>query len=676
MNVSDITGLGWAKAPLSNGLSRKLMLAFFDAIIFSLAIYLALLMLPGQFTFESWFRIWIIVAVVLIVKLPVFAGMGIYRISLSYLGLRDVARIIEAVTISSVIFSGVAIIFWVAGLWTFSIPMIITDYLITLFLIGGLRAARRMYLQVLRRSPSASLRRTLIAGAGSAGELTLRAILQEKNTETLPVGIIDDDPAKQGMTIHRVPVLGKRQDILRLVPALGIQELLITIPSAPSYVIKEFVKLGRQAGLKKIKVLPALDSLINSKVTVQDLHDIQVEDLLGRDPVEIETQEIEYYIKGEVVLVTGGAGSIGSELCQQIATFQPGLLVVLDQDETGLFQLRQNLKRRFPTLKLSAVVGDIQDKARVGHVFSNFKPRVVFHSAAYKHVSMMEENPAEAVKNNVLGTEVVGEAACYYGVDKFVLISTDKAVNPTCVMGATKRLAEIVVQNLNERNSCRFIAVRFGNVLGSRGSVVPIFREQIERGGPVTITHPEMRRYFMTPSEAALLVLQAGAIGVGGEVFVLDMGLPIAVIDLAREMIQLAGLEPEKDIPIVFTQPSPGEKLFEDILTAEEGTVATKHHRIYKARTNGGAGKSGSDLWQALEQLRMMAGKDNRQAILRALHELVPNFYPVTVNTYQGEASAPKPASTPQLKPGSTWPDIQGTVPLGEVGKQWQEKKA
>jgi FlaA1/EpsC-like NDP-sugar epimerase len=632
------------------------ILGFLDAILFSLAIYLTLLMYRGQVTFESDFAIWIVIAVVLVVKLPVFALSKIYRISMSYFGLRDMVGIIRAVTISSIIFGSVSVIFSVTGMWTYTIPVFITDFLLTLFFIGGFRAAKRIYLQVLRRYSVTPMRRALIAGAGSAGELTLRAIFQEKNTETLPIGMVDDDPAKQGMTIHGVPVLGKRQDITHLVPALGIQELLITMPSAPSSVIKEFVQLGRKAGLKKIRVLPTLHSLINSKVTVSDLHDIQVEDLLGREPIEIETQEIEYYLKGEVVLVTGGAGSIGSELCHQIATFQPELLVVIDQDETGLFQLRQNLKRRFPTLKLSVVIGDIQDKARVDNVFANFKPRVVFHSAAYKHVSMMEENPAEAVRNNVIGTEVVGEAACFYGADKFVLISTDKAVNPTCVMGATKRLAEILVQDLNERNSCRFIAVRFGNVLGSRGSVVPIFREQIQRGGPVTITHPEMRRYFMTPSEAALLVLQAGAIGVGGEVFVLDMGVPVAVLDLAREMIQLAGLEPEKDIPIVFTQPYPGEKLFEDILTAEEGTVATKHHRIYKAKTNGIAGQSRSNLWDALEQLRALASQDNRQAILNTLCDLVPNFYP-DITTYHREASAQKPTESPQKKPGSLPPD-------------------
>jgi FlaA1/EpsC-like NDP-sugar epimerase len=672
MNIHDISGLDWTKTSLTRGLPRKLILAFFDVILFSLAIYFTLLMYRGQVAFESGIAIWIAVAVVLVVKLPVFAFLGIYRISLSYLGLWDVARIIRAVTISSIILGGVSIIFWVEGLWTYSIPVIITDYLITLFFIGGFRAARRMYFRVLCHYPATSVRRALIAGAGSAGELTLRAIYQGKNLETIPVGMIDDDPAKQGMTIHGVPVLGKRQDIPHLVSAWGIQELLITMPSAPTSVIKEFVQLGRKAGLKKIRVLPALSSLINGRVTVYDLHDIRVEDLLGREPIEIETQEIEYYLKGEVVLVTGGAGSIGSELCHQIATFQPELLVVIDQDETGLFQLRQNLKHRFPTLKLSVVIGDIQDKARVDNVFANFKPRVVFHSAAYKHVSMMEENPAEAVRNNVLGTEVVGEAACFYGSEKFVLISTDKAVNPTCVMGATKRLAEILVQNFNERNSCRFIAVRFGNVLGSRGSVVPIFQEQIQRGGPVTITHPKMRRFFMTPSEAALLVLQAGAIGVGGEVFVLDMGVPVAVLDLAREMIQLAGLEPERDIPIVFTQPSPGEKLFEDILTAEEGTMATKHHRIYKAKTNGIVAKGRSNLWDALEQLQALASQDNRQAILKTLCELVPNFYP-DIATYRRESSSLKITESPQVKQGNLRSD---TLDMKEVEKQWQERRA
>jgi FlaA1/EpsC-like NDP-sugar epimerase len=672
MSIYDISGLGWTKAPLANGIARKLTLVLLDTAAFSLAILLAVLMHLEQVSIVSWGGIIAILAVDLLVKLPVFSLFGGYRVSLSFIGLKDMAQIVKAVVISSVIFGCIAVLLSIFGLWKYNIYVIINDCLITLVFVGGLRLAKRVFFQILKSYPVATVRRTLIAGAGSAGELTLRALLQDKNHECLPVGMIDDDPEKQGMTIHGVPVLGKRQDIPRLVQKLGIQELLITIPSAKPDLLKDITELGRKAGLKKIRVLPAINSLINSRVTVSDIRDIQVEDLLGRDPVKIETQEIEYYIKGEVVLVTGGAGSIGSELCQQIATFQPELLVVLEQEETGLFNLRQDLKRRFPSLNLAVVVGDIQDKARVDSTFSYYKPRVVFHSAAYKHVSMMEENPSEAVRNNVLGTEIVGEAACRYGADKFVLISTDKAVNPTCVMGATKRLAEIVIQNLNERNSCRFVAVRFGNVLGSRGSVVPIFREQIQRGGPVTITHPEMRRYFMTPSEAALLVLQAGAIGVGGEIFVLDMGTPVAVLDLAKEMINLAGLEPYKDIPIVFTQPSPGEKLFEDILTAEEGTTATKHHRIYVAKTNGNGNNSKKNLWNTLEQLQVMSSQDNRQAVLKILCDLVPNFEPDN-STYQRE-DVQQPVTSSPNKAVVQWQGVEGGIQLGEAGKQWQGK--
>ena len=625
MSVREIAKLDWAKHRLINGRIRKLTLVLMDALAILSAICLALMLYQqSQLAFQQWFGFLVILVMVLLVKLPAFALLGMYRVNLAHLGLEDMTQIFKAVTISSVIFGGISALLW--GIGRVGLPIIVTDYFFTLVLVGGLRASRRVYSQVLRQRRATSFRRVLIAGAGNAAELTLRAIFQETNSECLPVGMVDDDSAKQGMTVHGVPVLGKRQDIPRLVQELKVQELLICMPSAQPSVLREIVQLGRKAELKKIKVLPALHRLINGKVAVSDFRDLQVEDLLGREPVQIDTSEIESYLKDKVVLVTGAAGSIGSELCQQIATFHPDLLVALDQDETGLFELRQELKLRPSPLKLSVVVGDIRDEGRVRNVFAYYRPKVVFHAAAYKHVSMMEENPEEAVRNNVLGTEVVGEAACLYGTEKFVFISTDKAVNPTCVMGATKRLAEIVVQNLNERNSCRFMAVRFGNVLGSRGSVVPIFWEQIQRGGPVTITHPEMRRYFMTPSEAALLVLQSGAIGNGGEVFVLDMGAPVAILDLAREMIRLAGLEPDKDIPIVFTQPYPGEKLFEDILTAEEGTFASKHHRIYVARTNNI--KAGERLKEALEQLQALVSQGDGQVIVEALRRLVPGYCP------------------------------------------------
>lgn len=626
MSVREVARIYWAKHNLVDSRVRRVGLLLLDAVAILSAIYIALLMYhQGQVAFWYSFNFWVILVIVLLAKLPIFTLFGMYHISLAYLGFRDMTEIFKAITIGSVLFVGMSALSW--GIERVALPVIVTDYLLTLMFVGGLRTSRRVYSQVLRRHSNAFGRRVLIAGAGSAGELTLLAIFQEMNSECLPVGMVDDDPAKQGMTIHGVPVLGRRQDIPRLVQALRVQELLVAMPSAEPSVLRETAKLGRKAGLKIIKTLPSLHHIINGKVSVSDLRDLQVEDLLGREQVQIETQEIESYVKDKVVLVTGGAGSIGSELCRQIVAFHPEILVVLDQDETGLFQLRQHLNLESSPLKLSVVVGDIQDETRIRSVFAHFQPQVVFHSAAYKHVSMMEENPGEAVRNNVLGTEVVAEAACLYGVERFVLISTDKAVNPTCIMGATKRLAEMVVQSISERNSCRFMAVRFGNVLGSRGSVVQIFREQIQRGGPVTVTHPEMRRYFMTPSEAAILVLQAGAIGKGGEVFVLDMGTPMAILDLAREMIQLAGLEPDKDIPIVFTQPYPGEKLFEDILTAEEGTSATKHRRIYIAKTNNGA-KAGRNLPEALEKLQALVNRGDGHAIIKALRKLVPGYCP------------------------------------------------
>ncbi len=629
MSAHEMTKLNWVKNLRIDNQFRMLVLLIVDAISMLLALFLTFLMVDQPWAdLQPWFGFRLVLAVVVLIKLAVFSWMGVYRISLSHLGLEDEITIFKAVGIGSVLFGSMSLLLWSFGQNGFTLKFIVIDYLFLIIFVGGLRVTKRAYCEVLRRRPGSNLRRVLIAGGGSAGELTLRAMFNDKHPECMPVGIVDDAPAKQGQTIHGVPIIGKCADIPRLIQAYRVQELLVAMPSARPCLLKEIVQLGRKAGLKRIKVLPALSQLISGKLTMSDLRDLQLEDLLGREPVHIETQEINSYLKDKAVLVTGGAGSIGSELCRQIAVFGPQHLIVVDQDETGLFNLRQEMNRLFSIQKLSVVVGNITDERRMRDIFSRHRPEVVFHAAAYKHVGMMEENPGEAVGNNVLGTKILGEAACLYGAEKFVFISTDKAVNPTCIMGATKRLAEMVVQNLNERNSCRFVAVRFGNVLGSRGSVVEIFREQILRRSPLTVTHPDMRRYFMTPSEAALLVLQAGAIGNGGEVFVLDMGEPVAILDLAREMIQLAGLEPGKDIPIVFTHPVPGEKLFEDILTAEEGTTTTKHRRIYTARTNHNS--NSINLNGNLEQLLTMVGRDNGKAIKEALRSLVPNYCPAS----------------------------------------------
>jgi len=344
---------------------------------------------------------------------------------------------------------------------------------------------------------------------------------------------------------------------------------------------------------------------------------------LGREPISLDQRGIENFLKDKKILVTGGAGSIGSELCRQIAKFKPRLLLVLDQDETGIFNISGELRNRFPQLKIVSIIADVRDKIKIEQIFKEFSPEVIFHAAAYKHVPLMEEHPDEAVKNNIFGTKNIADLAIKYGVEKLIFISTDKAVNPTSVMGATKRIGEMICQTLNQKNHTKFISVRFGNVLDSRGSVIPIFKEQIKRGGPVEITHPEMKRYFMVTSEACLLVLQAGTMGKGGEVFVLDMGSPIKILDLAKELIRLSGLEPDKDIPIVYTEPRPGEKLFEELLTAEEGTVATQNQKIFVANLSK---VDEEELNTGLDKLKKAADNGEKDAIIKTLKELIPNY--------------------------------------------------
>jgi len=604
---------------------NRLLLVLGDALIVGLSLYLAFLIrFEGRIPLASFRNLGVLIPIALALKLPIFYLFRLYRMSLAYVSFAELFEVFKAVTLGSIAL-GTVFFLWASQTAILPRSVLILDYFITLFLIGGFRSAQRIY-QGWRGSFFREGRRVLIVGAGNAGEQIVRAMLQEKRSHYFPVGFIDDDPAKQGMTIHGVRVLGRRQEIPQVVQQHAIEELLIAMPSVSSKVIRETVELGRQAGLKSIKVLPGFHELVTGRVSLTDIREVQLEDLLGREPVRIDVCEIKAYLKDKVVLVTGAAGSIGSELCRQIAKFRPRLLIALDQDETGLFALDNALREKFSHLSLSSVIADIQDKAKIEQVFGRYHPQVVFHAAAYKHVPLMEAHPDEAVKNNIFGTITVAEAAQQHGCEKFVLISTDKAVNPSSVMGATKRVAEMVLQSMNSQSSTKFISVRFGNVLGSRGSVIPIFQEQIKRGGPVTVTHEEMRRYFMVTSEAVLLVLQAGALGQGGEVFVLDMGDPVRIVDLAREMIRLSGYEPDRDIPIVFVGPRPGEKLFEELLTAEEGTVATKYDKIFMARTS--VSIDPQLLRKHLQHLKKLTEQGACDEIIRALQEIVPTYKP------------------------------------------------
>lgn len=461
-------------------------------------------------------------------------------------------------------------------------PLPRSVFILWALLIVALVGASRLFWRLLREHPFSAFMRNgqavLIVGAGDAGAMVARELFS-RNGEMRPIGFVDDDPLKQGRRLYGLPVLGTREDIPRLVEQFGVEEIIIAMPSVRGRVIREIVEICHGTGAR-LRILPGMYDLIEGKVKVDPIREVQIEDILGREPVKVDLQAIAGYLSGEVVLITGAGGSIGSELCRQVASFQPKLLVLLGRGENSIYEIQYELSSSFPGVKLAQVIADVRDYAAIDHTFRKYRPTVVFHAAAHKHVPLMEVNPAEAVKNNVVGTWVVAQAANKYKSKIFILISTDKAVNPTSIMGASKRVAEMIVQYMSKKSSTRFAAVRFGNVLGSRGSVVPLFRRQIAQGGPVTVTHPEMTRYFMTIPEAVQLVIQAGALARGGEIFVLDMGEPVKIVDLARNMIILSGYEPEEDIKIVFTGIRPGEKLHEELFTAEERIDTTSHERI------------------------------------------------------------------------------------------------
>ena len=469
-------------------------------------------------------------------------------------------------------------------------------------------------------------KRTLIIGAGNAGEQIVRDMKRTKDSPYLPVAFVDDDPAKKKVMIHGIKVVGNRKDIPQIVRNLEVELAVIAMPSVPSKEIRDIVSYLHKAGINEIRIIPGTKEIMSRNISILDIKKIDLKDLLSREPVEIEYSQLRKNLEGKRILITGAGGSIGAELGRQVAQFDPNLLALLDFDETELFHISQELRESHPGLKVFPVLGDILNKEKMAAVFHEMTPQLVFHAAAYKHVPVMEDFPEEAIRVNILGTRILAELSLQCGVEKFIFISTDKAVNPTSLMGASKRVAEMVITDLNHQEKTHFVAVRFGNVLGSRGSVIPIFQEQIKKGGPVTITHPDMKRYFMTIPEAVLLVLQAGSMGHGGEVFVLDMGEQAKIYDVACELIRLSGLEPHKDIPIVFTGIRPGEKLFEEVLTAEEGVEPTTHPKIFKAKIK--KPLSQRTLNEKIEKLKDFAQRQDRAAIIQTLQELIPTYQP------------------------------------------------
>ncbi len=552
--------------------------------------------------------------ILLLARLAVFARFHVFAAVWWYVSVRDLVAILKAVTLSSVLF--VAGVLAIVG-HGFPRSVFVLDSILCLMLVGGVRLALRAYRESGRQVQDAGTRRVLIVGAGDAGETLLREIGRNQAMNYAVVGFLDDDRRKAGRQIHGVEVLGTIGELPQRCRSRDIQEILIAIPSATREERRRILHSCRETGLP-FKSVPALKDLLQGKAGIAQLQEVRPEDLLGREEVRLDSERIRGELSGRRVLVTGAAGSIGSELSRQIAAFEPRTLILLDRAESGLYFVDLELRREYPSVEVVPVIGDIQDHGQVEEVIRSRVPDLVFHAAAYKHVPLMEEHPLEGITNNVFGTETLVSAANRAGVRKFVLISTDKAVRPVSVMGMTKRLAESLLLAWNG-GPTTFVAVRFGNVLGSDGSVFPLFHRQMARGGPITVTDPEASRYFMLLSVAAQLVLQASAIGTGGEIFFLDMGEQVKILDLAHNLVRLSGLEPEKDIPIVVIGLRPGERLREALVTDEEDLLPTNHEKISMIRRRG---FDPTRFVQDLEELRRyVVARDREKAAgqLRAM---------------------------------------------------------
>lgn len=562
--------------------------------------------------------------IVLVIYGAGLVAFGIQRGLWRYVGLHDLGRILWASVISSVVFYGV--VHGLLGWFAYPRSVIILTGVLSGLYLAGIRLVVRWFREWLHvLSPTA--RRVLVVGAGNAGELLIRDMLSTAGSDYRPVGLVDDDPIKRKMKIHGVPVVGTIADIPGLARSLVAHEIIVAIPSA-STILKQRILAASEGCKVPIKTLPSVKQLLANPEALRQVRPMSLEDLLQREPIQMDRQELHPLLEGKRVLVTGAGGSIGSELCRQIAQYHPTTLILFERYENGLYALDLELRRQFPKITIVPAVGDVTVHDRVMEVLHQTDPDLVFHAAAHKHVPLMELNPKEAVRNNILGTKVVAEASLASGVDRFVLISTDKAVNPTSVMGATKRIAEDLMQRLSHSERTKFTVVRFGNVLGSNGSVVPLFAEQIRKGGPVTVTHPEIKRFFMTIPEAVQLVLQASLLGQGGEVFVLDMGDQVKVVDLARNMIVLSGLVPDQDIQVVYSGLRPGEKLFEELFEETEHVEPTPHAKIRRA-VNASAVQS-DRLDRTIAHLEAAVSHGDEDELIRRLHEAVPTYTPMS----------------------------------------------
>lgn len=573
------------------------------------------------------------VLIIILVKIIMFFIFGIYRRVWKYASIKDMVAIVEAVTLSIIV---MGVIFYVLSQpvhWfgrVFVLPyfprsILIIDYLITLLLMIISRFSERFFNELRFGKRGIKKKRVLIVGAGDAGEMIAREMIRQRNSEYIPIGFLDDDNLKINHQVHGVKVLGPIKDMEETVQKYSIDEVIIAIPSAPGKVRKDIAFRAKEVGIN-CKTLPSLYEVIDGKVYLYQVRDIKIEDILGREPINIKTPKVISEIKDKVILITGAGGSIGSEICRQVIRFNPEKMILIDNTENNLFLIEQELANEFAFSSAVPIVADIRDKEVMRGVFNKYRPFIVFHAAAYKHVSLMQLNPESAIQNNFIGTKIIAKLSIEMGTSRFVMLSTDKAVNPKNIMGISKLLAEKYLQALTCVENTRFMIVRFGNVLGSQGSVVPLFKEQIRMGGPLRITHPQMKRYFMTIPEAAQLVIQACIMGKGGEIYVLDMGEPISILDLATNMIKLYGMEPGKDIELIYTGPRNGEKINEELISEEEELAASDFEYIYEAKNNKNRRQSKEDILNILFNIEKKIQTYDYNNLFKDIKKIIPSF--------------------------------------------------
>jgi len=610
---------------------RKPLIILAHLITFALSLLLSFL-LAHNMQFGDWFpqQYPRLLCVFIAVKLIIFGLFKQYRGWWRYVGISDLTAIVRASLVSTL----VIVTLWTAALQIDPVRnfwpdlervgqgVFMADLFGTILLLAGLRMIIRLYHDEFRTVENKRLSRFLIVGAGNAGEALLREIHRMPVAQYEVIGFVDDEPVKQGLIIHGLPVLGTVEQLPKVCKDKKIEEIAVAMPSATHHQLRRVVQVCEGTKIR-FRTVPSITDIASGRFRVSQIRDVDINDLLGRVVVQLDLALIEAFISGKIIAVTGAGGSIGSEMCRQVCKFKPKLLLLIEQAENPLFYISRELQANFPDIPLEAIICDITDKTRVNEIFAGFRPQVVIHAAAHKHVPLMEINPGEAIKNNVVGTKTVADAADNYGSSNFVMISTDKAVNPTSIMGSSKRIAELYIQDLNRTSQTDFVTVRFGNVLGSEGSVVPIFKKQIADGGPLTVTHPEMKRYFMVIPEAVQLVLQAATMGKGGEIFVLDMGEPVKIMDLARELITLSGFRPGEDIEILFTGLRPGEKLFEELSIEGEDIQRTRHPKIVIWKN---IPMDRDRLHAGIDELVKVAVTQRHRDIVAKIKELVPEY--------------------------------------------------